>query len=72
MTRTAHILMLALALSPIASMSQTVAPEIEKAIKDPKAKENSAKADVYIQDKKIIATPPPEKKKKKCKRNPTR
>ena len=72
MTRKIRILLLSLALAPVAAMSQTASPVIVKAMKDPKAKENSAKADVYVQDKKIIATSPPEKKKKKCKRNPTR
>jgi hypothetical protein len=72
MSRNIHILFFCLAFAPGAVIAQTEAPAIVKAIKDPKAKENSAKADVYVQDKRIIATPPPEKKKKKCKRNPTK
>jgi len=35
--------------------AQTKENKIEKAIKDPKREENSAKADVYIQNKKIIS-----------------
>ncbi len=37
------------------SFSQTVSENIEKAAKDPKTKENAAKADVYVADKKIIS-----------------
>ncbi len=37
------------------SFSQTVSENIEKAAKDPKAKENAAKADVYVADKKIVS-----------------
>ncbi len=38
------------------SFSQTVSETIEKAAKDPKAKENAAKADVYVADKTIISS----------------
>jgi hypothetical protein len=37
------------------SFSHTVSENIEKAAKDPKAKENAAKADVYVADKKIVS-----------------
>ena len=35
----------------VKTFAQTVKEKIEQSIKDPKAKENAAKADVYIQDK---------------------
>jgi hypothetical protein len=53
--------------------AQTNDSAIVKALKHPEASANGAKADVYIQDKKIISAPlPEEKKKKKTKRNPTK
>ncbi len=36
-------------------LAQTKENKIEKAIKDPKREENAAKADVYVQNKKIIS-----------------
>lgn len=52
------------------SFSQTTKQVIDKAAKDPQAKENAAKADVFLHKKKIIADssslqPPPAYKKKK-------
>jgi len=48
------ILMFAITLSGTTSFSQTLKERIDKQIKDPKTAENSAKADVYIQKKKLI------------------
>ena len=37
------------------SNAQTIREKIDKQAKDPKTKENAAKADVYIVDQKVIA-----------------
>lgn len=67
------LLYLWLALSPIGAIGQTTDSIIVKAIKDPSAPANSAKADVFIQDKKIIAPPTLHRvREKKCRRNPTK
>jgi hypothetical protein len=57
-------------------------PQLEKAVRDPKRAENSAKADVYIHKKEHISdsvqsptatiTKTETKKKRSCKRNATR
>lgn len=57
-------------------------PQLEKAVRDPKRAENSAKADVYVQRKERISdgvqpttgpvTKTDAKKKRSCKRNASR
>jgi hypothetical protein len=49
------IFFLAMNLISLNLFAQTKENKIEKAIKDPKREENAAKADVYIQNKKIIS-----------------
>lgn len=49
------IFFLAMNLISLSLFAQTKENKIEKAIKDPKREENAAKADVYIQNKKIIS-----------------
>lgn len=67
------IVYICLALSPGVAFGQANDGTIVKALKDPARPANSAKADVHIQDKKIVALAAPEgKKKKKYKRNPTK
>ena len=70
----------AICLLSFSSFSQSIQQNIEKQARDPKTAENAAKADVYIQDKKIIkddivndqsavTTIDKKKKKKNCKKN---
>ncbi len=75
------IFFLAMNLISLSLFAQTKENKIEKAIKDPKREENSAKADVYIQNKKIISDSTQlqngiqskaftkKKKKKTCRKN---
>ncbi len=74
------IFFLAMNLISLSLFAQTKENKIEKAIKDPKREENAAKADVYIQNKKVISDSTqqngikPEavtkrKKKKACRKN---
>jgi hypothetical protein len=49
------IFFLAMNLISLNLFAQTKENKIEKAIRDPKRDENAAKADVYIQNKKIIS-----------------
>lgn len=49
------LILLSFSFLSLYSFSQTVSENIEKAAKDPKTKENAAKADVYVADKKIIS-----------------
>lgn len=75
------IFFLAMNLISFSLFAQTKESKIDKAIKDPKREENAAKADVYIQNKKIISDSTqlqngmkPEavtkkKKKKSCRKN---
>jgi len=59
----------------MASFAQSAKEKIDKVAKDPMTKENAAKADVRLHDKKIIADSssitatqnPAKKKKKNCK-----
>ncbi len=77
----AHLIFLAMSLTSFSLFAQTKEHAIEKALKDPKREENAAKADVYIQGKKIISDSAQlqtgvkseaitkNKRKKSCKRN---
>jgi hypothetical protein len=49
------IFFLAMNLFSLSLLAQSAEKKIDKAIKDPKRDENAAKADVYIQNKKIIS-----------------
>jgi len=49
------IFFLAMNLFSFSLSAQSKEQKIEKAMKDPKREENAAKADVYIQNKKVIS-----------------